>query len=83
MPATRIAAIGTGETRRETGATAVFYEEILDSRLARVLADEAGAQLLPLHSMHNVTKEDLAAGATYFTLMRRNLANLRRGLGAP
>ena len=70
-------------TLRETGATAVFYEEILDPRLARVLADETGAQLLPLHSMHNVTKEDLASGATYFTLMRRNLENLRRGLGAP
>ena len=70
-------------TLRETGATAVFYEEILDPRLARVLADETGAQLLPLHSMHNVTKEDLAAGETYFTLMRRNLENLRRGLGAP
>ena len=49
--------------------------------LARVLADETGAQLLPLHSMHNVTKEDLASGATYFTLMRRNLENLRAGLG--
>ena len=41
------------------------------------------AQLLPLQSMHNVTKEDLASGATYFNLMRRNLENLRRGLGAP
>ena len=29
-------------TLRETGATAVFYEEILDPRLARVLADETG-----------------------------------------
>ncbi len=66
---------------RELGTTAIFYEEILDPRLARVLADETGAQLLPLHSMHNVTKEDIASGATYFTLMRRNLANLQKGLG--
>ena len=66
---------------RALGTTAIFYEEILDPRLARVLADETGAQLLPLHSMHNVTKEDIASGATYFTLMRRNLANLQQGLG--
>ena len=68
-------------TLRDLGTTTIFYEEILDPRLARVLADETGARLLPLHSMHNVTKEDLAAGETYFTLMRRNLANLQQGLG--
>ncbi len=68
-------------TMRALDVSALFYEEILDPKLARVLADETGAQLLPLHSMHNVTKEDVAAGATYFTLMRRNLDNLRKGLG--
>ena len=68
-------------TMREQGATAIFYEEILDPRLARVLADETGARLLPLHSMHNTTPADLASGATYFSLMRRNLANIRQGLG--
>ena len=69
------------QTMRDLGATAIFYEEILDPRLARVLADETGAQLLPLHSMHNMTPADVAAGETYFTLMRRNLANLQKGLG--
>ena len=68
-------------TMRQLNTSAIFYEEILDPRLARVLADETGAQLLPLHSMHNMTKEDIAAGETYFTLMHRNLANLRKGLG--
>ena len=68
-------------TLRELGTTAIFYEEILDPKLARVLADEVGAQLLPLHSMHNMTPADLASGATYFTLMRRNLENIRQGLG--
>lgn len=68
-------------TLRTLGTSAIFYEEILDPKLARVLADETGAQLLPLHSMHNMTREDIAAGATYFTLMRRNLENLRKGLG--
>ena len=68
-------------TMRTLDATAIFYEEILDPKLARVLADETGARLRPLHSMHNMTREDIAAGATYFTLMRRNLENLRAGLG--
>lgn len=68
-------------TMRERGTTAIFYEEVLDPRLARVLADETGARLLPLHALHNRTPADVASGATYFTLMRRNLENLRIGLG--
>jgi zinc transport system substrate-binding protein len=68
-------------TMRELGTTTLFYEEILDPRLARVLADETGAQLLPLHSLHNRTPADIAENATYFTLMRRNLHHLRQGLG--
>ena len=66
---------------REQQTTAIFYEEILDPKLSRVLADEVGARLLPLHSMHNMTPADIASGATYFTLMRRNLDNIRQGLG--
>ena len=68
-------------TMREQNTTVLFYEEILDPRLARVLADETGAQLLPLHSLHNRTPADIASGATYFSLMRRNLENIRQGLG--
>jgi zinc transport system substrate-binding protein len=68
-------------TMRELGTTTIFYEEILDPKLARVLAHEIGAKLLPLHSMHNMTPADIASGATYFTLMRRNLENIRQGLG--
>jgi zinc transport system substrate-binding protein len=66
---------------REGNASAIFYEEILDPRLARVLADETGAQLLPLHSLHNRTPDDVANGATYFSLMRRNLESIQAGLG--
>lgn len=68
-------------TMRALNVGTIFYEEILDPKLARVLADEIGAQLLPLYSMHNTTPAFIAAGATYFTLMRHNLENLRKGLG--
>ena len=44
-------------------------------------SDEAGVKRFPLHSLHNRTPDDIASGATYFSLMRRNLANLRQGLG--
>ena len=69
------------QNMRALGTTALFYEEILDPKLSRVLADETGARLLPLHSMHNITPSDIASGATYFSLMHLNLENIRQGLG--
>lgn len=59
----------------------VFSEELLAPRTAEMLSRETGAQILMLHAAHNISKDDLAAGATFPLLMRRNLANLRTGLG--
>jgi zinc transport system substrate-binding protein len=59
---------------------AIFYEELLSPRVAETIARETGAQLLKLNGLHNVTRDDLASGATYISLMEANLDNLRRGL---
>jgi zinc transport system substrate-binding protein len=58
----------------------VFYEELLSPRVAETIARETGANLLKLHGIHNVSREDLAGGATYISLMEQNLKNLRTGL---
>jgi zinc transport system substrate-binding protein len=59
---------------------AIFYEELLSPRVAETIARETGATLLKLHGVHNVSREDLAAGASYLSLMEQNLSNLRIGL---
>jgi zinc transport system substrate-binding protein len=61
----------------------IFYEELLSPRVADTLARETGANLLKLHGIHNVSREDLAGGATYISLMEQNLKNLRTGLQCP
>jgi zinc transport system substrate-binding protein len=58
----------------------IFYEELLSPRVAETIARETGATLLKLSGIHNVTRDDLAAGATYISLMEANLGNLRTGL---
>lgn len=58
----------------------IFYEELLSPRVAEMIARETGATLLKLHGVHNVSREDLAAGASYLSLMEENLRNLRTGL---
>ena len=58
-----------------------IYNVLLpDPTVARAIARESGAQPLLLHSCHNVSKDELAAGATYLSLMEQNAENLKRGL---
>jgi zinc transport system substrate-binding protein len=58
----------------------IFTEELLSPRLAETIARETGAAILPLHGLHNLSKEELAGGATFLSLMEENLKNLRTGL---
>jgi len=58
----------------------VFYLEFSTQRLAKKLSDATGAQMLPLHSCHNVSNEDFKNGTTYIDLMKQNYENLREAL---
>jgi len=68
---------------RESGARAVFHEEIIEPRMARVVAAECGEPLRLLHGLHNRTPEEAARGETWLSLYRRNLEALREELGSP
>jgi zinc transport system substrate-binding protein len=35
---------------------------------------------LKLHGAHNISKEELDGGATFISLMEKNLVNLKKGL---
>ncbi len=69
------------ELMREYELDVVYHEELIDPRVARIIADETGAQLELLHGMHNVSREELEAGVTYLSLMEDNLQKLIEGLG--
>lgn len=65
---------------REERIPVVYYEELTDPRVARVICEETGAKLLLFHSCHNVSREELRQGVTYVSLMRQNAEHLREGL---
>ncbi len=69
------------ETIKETDARAIFYEELIDPKVSRVISEETGIEMLLLHGAHNVTKEEFEAGKTYITFMKENLERLKIGLG--
>ena len=45
-----------------------------------MLSKETGAELLMLHAVHNVSKEELESEVHYTDIMRQNLENLKKGL---
>jgi zinc transport system substrate-binding protein len=58
----------------------VFYEELFSPKMAETIARETGGTLLKLNSIDSLTREELAGGATYLSLMEQNLRNLKVGL---
>lgn len=63
-----------------SGATTVFFESLVSPKLAQTVAREAGAKTAVLDPIEGLTKDELAAGDDYFSVMRRNLATLRTAL---
>lgn len=68
------------EVRRQK-IPVVFHIEFSNHRIADAICEETGASLLQLHSCHNLSAEDFAAGVTYTQIMRQNAENLRLALG--
>jgi len=66
---------------RSSGARFLFAEELLSPRLTETLAKEAGVGVLMLHGAHNLSRDELTKGTSFFDLMESNLERLRKGLG--
>jgi zinc transport system substrate-binding protein len=66
---------------KASGTNYVYYEELLDPKVARTIASETGAELELLHGAHNVSKDELNRGVTFFEIMEDNLKKLRASLG--
>ncbi len=62
------------------GVTAVYTETLVSPAVAEALAREIGAQVLVLNPIEGLTPAEEAQGKDYLSLMRDNLATLRKGL---
>jgi zinc transport system substrate-binding protein len=65
----------------ETGAKAIFYEELVDPKIAKIISEQTGIEMLELNAAHNVSKEQLESDVHYIDIMDKNLENLKKGLG--
>ena len=55
---------------------AVYYEELSEGTVAKMIAEETDAEALVLYSIHNGNPEK----DTYVSLMRKNIESLKKGL---
>jgi len=60
----------------------IFHIELSNQTIAQTIADATGAEILELHSMHNISQDDFIAGKTYLDFMRNNYQNLKKALNA-
>lgn len=69
------------EEVRASGATTVFAEPLVSSRVAETVAREAGVEIATLDPVEGLSEERLGAGEDYLSVMRGNLGALRKALG--
>ena len=68
------------EDVQRTGTTTIFTETLVSPKVAQTLAREAGVTTAVLNPLEGLTKQQVQAGDDYLSVMRSNLAALRRGL---
>jgi zinc transport system substrate-binding protein len=65
---------------REAKATTIFFETLVSPRLAETVARETGATTAVLNPLEGLSEDELERGEDYLSVMRENLAALRKGL---
>ena len=58
----------------------IFFETLVSPKLAQTVATEIGAETLVLNPIEGLTDAEVRDGKNYMSVMRENLANLRRAL---
>lgn len=56
----------------------IYKIELSNGKIAETVSKDTGAEVLELHSAHNVTADDFSRGVTYVDLMKRNLLALSK-----
>ena len=65
---------------KNQGVKYIFFEQLVNPKLAKVMAEEGNLQTLPLADGANLTRDQVKKKVTFLGLMEKNLENLRLGL---
>ncbi|SFB35517.1 zinc transport system substrate-binding protein [Cohnella sp. OV330] len=67
---------------KSLGISTIFFEELVDPKVAETIASETGAKTDVLNPIEGLTKDDKKQGLDYIGLMNQNLAALEKALNA-
>lgn len=65
---------------KERGVKVIFFEELISPKVAETIASETGVQTAVLNPIEGLSEQAIAAGEDYFSVMRKNLAELKKTL---
>lgn len=65
---------------KEHGIKYIYFEKLVNPKMADTIAQETNAKTLVLNPAHNLLKEQFQQGITFIALMEENLQNLKIGL---
>lgn len=68
------------ELARAKGIKFIFFETMVSPKLAETIAREIGGGILILNPLESLTSDEVQSGEDYFSLMEKNLINLRTAL---
>lgn len=58
----------------------IFYKEYSTGNIAKTISEATGAKMLVFNTVHNVSKQEIENGASYVSIMKQNLDNLKQAL---
>ena len=68
---------------KENDIKVIYFEENASEKIAKTLADETGVELAVLNPIESLTKEQMDKGEDYISVMRENLAALKKTTDQP
>ena len=58
----------------------IFYKEYSTGNIAKTISEATGTKMLVFNTVHNLSKDEIQGGASYVSIMKENLENLKQAL---
>ncbi|MCR4441454.1 MAG: zinc ABC transporter substrate-binding protein [Peptococcaceae bacterium] len=68
------------ELAKTNGISCIFFESLASPKVSETIAREINARTLVLHPLGSLTEKEIRSGEDYFSIMRKNLENLKTAL---
>lgn len=67
---------------KKRSISTIYYEELVEPRVARIIKEETGVDMVILHGIHNVSTVEMAENFSYLQGMEENRLKLEKGLNS-